>query len=97
MARLLPILSLFAILGFTAAFFKQAVPHQESKPLPTCPAAAGSGLFDELDNPNVVSDPNIVPARKCGFCMGVSSIDSSSVVCRVCGGCLAVCVVDGLP
>lgn len=70
MTRVLPIISLFAILGFTAAFFKQAVPHQETKSNFT--PITGSDLFDELDNPNVVSDPNITPARKCGFCMGVS-------------------------
>ena len=70
MARTLAILSLFAILGFTAAFFKQAVPHQEVKSAIT--ASVTDGIFDELDNPNVVSDPNITPARKCGFCMGVS-------------------------
>ena len=73
MARILPILSLFAILGFTAAFFKQAVPHQEVTK-PTNVVSFGSDVFDELDNPNVVADPNITPARKCGFCMGVSSL-----------------------
>jgi hypothetical protein len=72
MARsFLSLVALFALLGFSAAFFKQAVPHQETKPAPLV-AAANGAPFDELDNPNVVSDPNITPARKCGFCMGVS-------------------------
>lgn len=80
MARLL-IISLFTIVGFTAAFFKQAVPHQEAKPsVPVIPSS-GNDVFDELDNPNVVSDSNITPARKCGFCMGVSLM-------AVCGHCL---------
>jgi hypothetical protein len=65
----LPLLALFALIGLSAAFFKQAVPHQEAKPVPPA-SVANSLLFDELDNPNVVSDPNITPARKCGFCMG---------------------------
>ena len=25
---------------------------------------------DELDNPAIAEDENIMPARKCGFCMG---------------------------
>ena len=48
-------------------------------------------MFDELDNPNVVSDPNITPARKCGFCMGVSQLfcvellyTSCVVYCGIC-------------
>jgi len=66
----LPLLALFALLGASAAFFKQAVPHQETKPYVVPATSANSALFDELDNPNVVSDPNITPARKCGFCIG---------------------------
>ncbi|KAL3803653.1 hypothetical protein HJC23_003707 [Cyclotella cryptica] len=68
----LPLLALFALLGASAAFFKQAVPHQEPKPHVAPAATANSALFDELDNPDVVSDSNITPARKCGFCIGVS-------------------------
>eukprot|EP00579_Thalassiosira_antarctica_P007271 CAMPEP_0201878590 /NCGR_PEP_ID=MMETSP0902-20130614/9713_1 /ASSEMBLY_ACC=CAM_ASM_000551 /TAXON_ID=420261 /ORGANISM="Thalassiosira antarctica, Strain CCMP982" /LENGTH=74 /DNA_ID=CAMNT_0048406261 /DNA_START=36 /DNA_END=260 /DNA_ORIENTATION=- len=74
MARFsLPILALFATLGAAAGFYKAAVPHQETA-LPKAASAASNSIsaaFDEgLDNPNVVTDMNIHPARKCGFCMG---------------------------
>ena len=71
MARsFLPIL-LLALVGAAAAFFKAAVPHQE--PAVSVPKAVNTFSFDEgLDNPNIVADENITPARKCGFCMGVS-------------------------
>jgi len=68
----LPVLALFAIVGAAAGFFKAAVPHQETA-VPKAAAASNtfSASFDEgLDNPDVVSDMNIHPARKCGFCMG---------------------------
>ncbi len=72
----LPILALFTVLGAAAGFLKAAVPHQETA-LPKASTVASNTLsasFDEgLDNPNVVSDMNIHPARKCGFCMGVSA------------------------
>ncbi len=63
MARYLFILALIAT--GASAFYKGAVPQQEGPKIP----AAADGL---LDNPAVASDPNITPARKCGFCMGVS-------------------------
>ena len=63
MARYLFILALIAT--GASAFYKGAVPQQEGPKIP----AAAAGL---LDNPAVASDPNINPARKCGFCMGVS-------------------------
>ncbi|KAK1745581.1 hypothetical protein QTG54_003505 [Skeletonema marinoi] len=62
MARYLFILALIAT--GASAFYKGAVPQQEGPKIP----AAAAGL---LDNPAVASDPNINPARKCGFCMGV--------------------------
>ena len=73
--RSLLTIALFAILGVTAAFFKAAVPHQvpNSKfQLGEAGAASTSAAFDDegLDNPNIVSDKNIHPARKCGFCIG---------------------------
>ena len=70
MARsFLPIL-LLAIIGVVMSF-KAAVPHQET----AVPKAAAVNNFDAgLDNPNIDSDMNIHPARKCGFCMGVSVI-----------------------
>ena len=70
------ILSL-AIIGFSAAFFRPAQPHQA----PAAIEIRGGGLIfrtdanivDEgLDNPNVQADESITAARKCGFCMGVS-------------------------
>lgn len=69
----LPILALFAVLGAAAGFYRAAVPHQEAA-IPKAATAVSNTLsasFDEgLDNPDVVSDMNIHPARKCGFCMG---------------------------
>ena len=61
MARYLLILALIAT--GASAFYKGAVPQQEGPKIP----AAAEGL---LDNPAVTADPNINPARKCGFCMG---------------------------
>ena len=70
----LPVLALLALLGAAAGFFKAAVPHQEAPLLKAAaPATATWASFDEgLDNSDIVSDANITPARKCGFCMGVS-------------------------
>ena len=78
MARsFIPIL-LLAILGVAAGFFKAATPHQEA----AVPAPTTLSAFDEgLDNANIASDMNISPARKCGFCMGVSSLNHSKLVC----------------
>ena len=68
MKSFLPVL-LLAIIGVSAAFMKAAVPVQET----AVPKKNSVNTFDEgLDNPNIVSDMNIHPARKCGFCMGVS-------------------------
>jgi len=68
MKSFLPVL-LLAIIGVSTAFMKAAVPVQET----AVPKKNSVNTFDEgLDNPNVVSDMNIHPARKCGFCMGVS-------------------------
>lgn len=71
----LPILALFAVLGAAAGFYKAAVPHQEAAVPKAAASNTLSASFDEgLDNPDVVSDMNIHPARKCGFCMGVSAL-----------------------
>ena len=65
---------LFALLlGVTAAFFRPAVPYQ----VETQPALFSRGgkqnLKDAgLDNPDIPEDDSITPARKCGFCIGVS-------------------------
>ena len=71
------ILSLIVV-GLAAAFFRPAEPHQVPAAVEVSRGGfifeAKEGLFDDdgLDNPNVQADENIHPARKCGFCMGVS-------------------------
>merc|ERR1711862_602396 len=68
MARsLLSIVAIFAIIGLSAAFFKEAKPHQEVAP--NVDSTFTAGFDDGLDNPDVISDMRITPARKCGFCM----------------------------
>ena len=68
---------LFALLvGVAAAFFRPMAPYQvveaEIKPALFLPRG-GASMFDAgLDNPDIPEDKNISPARKCGFCMGVS-------------------------
>lgn len=74
------ILSLIVV-GFAAAFFRPAEPHQAPAAIEISRGGflfeAKQGLFDDegLDNPSVQADENINPARKCGFCMGVSFIN----------------------
>jgi hypothetical protein len=67
---------LFAILiGSVAAFFRPASPYQvevETKPA----LFPRGGSFDALDNADIAEDQSITPARKCGFCMGVSNMQS---------------------
>jgi len=61
------------------SIIQAAVPHQETAVIKAATAASStlSALFDDgLDNPEIVSDMNISPARKCGFCMGVSECPS---------------------
>ena len=76
--RLSLILSLIVV-GFAAAFFRPAEPHQAPAAIEISRGGfifeAKEGLFDDegLDNPSVQADENINPARKCGFCMGVST------------------------
>lgn len=70
---------LFAILvGAAAAFFRPMAPYQVVVEVDTKPALflprGGASAFDAgLDNPEIAEDQNISPARKCGFCMGVSN------------------------
>ena len=75
MARfLLTILIGAAAISAAAGFLKAAVPHQETAVHKAVASDPLSAAFDDgLDNPDVVSDMNIHPARKCGFCMGVSA------------------------
>ena len=79
----LPLLALLAILGITVA----------SSRLPSCTRRlrcqrAQSHLAPSLprstqglDNPDIISNQNIHPARTCGFCMGVS-VFSRALVSR---------------
>jgi hypothetical protein len=62
---------LLALLGVAAAFFRPAVPFQLES------IRGGEQVVDNmvdagLDNLDIEEDQNITPARKCGFCMGVS-------------------------
>uniref|UniRef100_A0A7S4RNU9 Uncharacterized protein n=1 Tax=Ditylum brightwellii TaxID=49249 RepID=A0A7S4RNU9_9STRA len=59
-----------AFIGFAAAFFRPVAPKQVRQVKDVAPATKLP--FDDLDNIAVESDSNIHPARKCGFCMGVS-------------------------
>eukprot|EP00586_Coscinodiscus_wailesii_P021149 CAMPEP_0172498644 /NCGR_PEP_ID=MMETSP1066-20121228/115131_1 /TAXON_ID=671091 /ORGANISM="Coscinodiscus wailesii, Strain CCMP2513" /LENGTH=77 /DNA_ID=CAMNT_0013272005 /DNA_START=67 /DNA_END=300 /DNA_ORIENTATION=+ len=77
MTRLnLLVFTLVALGGFTAAFFRPAVPRQaKNVPFPRGddkePAKVKAAFVDlGLDNPLVESDDKINPSRKCGFCMG---------------------------
>ncbi|KAL7557484.1 hypothetical protein ACA910_019332 [Epithemia clementina (nom. ined.)] len=54
------------LLGMAFAFIRPAQPLQVNQP---AEAAFVLPLFG-LDNPAIQDDPNILPARKCGFCMG---------------------------
>lgn len=63
---------LFALIGVATAFFRPAVPFQLES------VRGGDQAFEMdagLDNLNIEEDKNITPARKCGFCMGVSTND----------------------
>ena len=71
---------LFAILvGAAAAFFRPMAPYQvevERSPVFLPRGGASPSAFDDegLDNAAIPEDSNATPSRKCGFCMGVSSI-----------------------
>lgn len=62
---------LAAFLGIAMAFIRPAQPVQVVQ--------QGPAVVVGLDNPGIPEDSNIHPARKCGFCMGVSTLmDSES-------------------
>lgn len=75
---------LLAFSGLAVAFFQAQVPHQIPResggimiaPQPSTKLARCAFVDAGLDNPNVELDDNIKPSRKCGFCIGVSSIAS---------------------
>lgn len=68
------IVSLLALAGVAAAFFRPAVPNQQPRNVKDIvePVFAKKMAFvdTELDNFEVENDSNIHAARKCGFCIG---------------------------
>ncbi|KAL7557483.1 hypothetical protein ACA910_003963 [Epithemia clementina (nom. ined.)] len=58
-------LALLVLLGVAFAFIRPAQLVQVDQPA----EVAFNPLFG-LDNPAIQVDPNIQPARKCGFCFG---------------------------
>jgi len=61
------------LFGAAMAFFKPAEPIQVKNNNENAikPTFLSPGQVDDLlDNPNIVTDSKITPARKCGFCMG---------------------------
>ena len=66
---------LFAILACASAWMLSGpapikAPAQCAAPIKTEPKLFMALDDDALDNPNVADDDKIMPARKCGFCMG---------------------------
>jgi hypothetical protein len=69
---------LFALLiGAAAAFFRPAMPYQVEVVTKPALFPRGGSMDFGLDNPDIAEDQNITPARKCGFCMGVSQLTMS--------------------
>ena len=67
-------LLLALLCGLAAAFFRPAVPYQvETKPAMFPRGGSQVSIDAGLDNPDIEEDQSITPARKCGFCIGVSS------------------------
>lgn len=67
-------LLLVALFGVAAAFFRPAVPVQVQDPAMILRGGANLDVKDPgLDNLLIEEDKDITPARKCGFCMGVST------------------------
>lgn len=65
------VLLLLALVGVALAWIRPAQPVQVEQPKDVVVNMFGG---DGLDNPAIAADSNIHPARKCGFCMGVSSV-----------------------
>jgi hypothetical protein len=71
---------LLALLGVAAAFFRPMAPYQIENPTP---AFIADNKDVALDNPLIPEDKNIQPARKCGFCIGVSNKEKEDSVALV--------------
>lgn len=79
MQKFISSLVLALLVGAAAAFFRPVAPYQVIDVVDTKPALfpRGGALKDAgLDNPAIAEDQNITPARKCGFCMGVSTLNA---------------------
>ena len=64
---------LFAVLACASAWMITARPPVQALQCPApvqTPQKLYMELDDALDNPNIIEDDKIQPARKCGFCMG---------------------------
>jgi hypothetical protein len=75
LAALLTLLALFV--GAAMAFIRPAQPVQMEAAAVAAPgglAFVSTAADLLLDNPAIEADSNINPARKCGFCMGVSAL-----------------------
>ena len=86
MRKFISSLLLALLVGAAAAFFRPVAPYQVVDSVDTKPAwiPRGGALKDSgLDNPDIAEDQNITPARKCGFCMGVSMTRKQG--CSFCG------------
>lgn len=67
------------LVSVAVAFWRPAVPHQVENVKPNFAFRGGAESATScsnnadylLDNPEIEEDPNITPARKCGFCLGV--------------------------
>lgn len=72
---------LFALLlGVAVAFIRPAQPFQVRDTTKPSFISTTSDNDDLLDNPAVVPDDQITPARKCGFCMGVSFLGVTKTI-----------------
>jgi len=66
---------IFALIACASAYLlAPAVTKSTQCPAPQPQRVASPQLFEaldlELDNPLIPDDKDIMPARKCGFCMG---------------------------
>ena len=78
MLRRVVLLAIATVLACASAFVFTARPPVNAVQQCAAPIAQPPALLfmktvdldDELDNSEIAEDENILPARKCGFCMG---------------------------